>query len=460
VRTAQPGAPLLHTENGNPAPFAPVRRLIPVQPALLLVLLLAMYVFAGSAIARIADQASADRPVKHGDWCGTMPAYAIQVAREDSFDLKESLRNCEHGLCDWKVVRDATEVFPLTFRVIVHVMRDDNGTGGVSQQAVDETIDRMNTDYGPMNIQFINTATLYHDDSRYSCVPAYDSTGAWFDAIQEMKIAYAVSPEWACNIFVSCMEDGPEPLWGVGTFPWMSTALTAEGGIWLNSELSVGAQFVTPTHEMGHNLGLWHTHHGVDEVDVCGLCYEYASGFEGNLRGDYCKDTPPTPTNWTCLDPGGVDCLGDPWGATAYWNYMGYGPDDCCNEFTSQQCRRMHCWSKERMLGWIADPATAAPPPTADVVAFGLEASGPNPFSPGTTIEYSVPVEGLVQLKVYDVLGRAVRTLVERVQPEGRHVATWNGRDEAGKLVPAGVYLYRLTAGERTDTGKVVRVPD
>lgn len=410
-------------------------------------------------VVTCAESPADARPAKRGEWCGTMPALRIEAERSGSLDGPYSLRDlCDRGACDTVAVRNATEVFPLTVRVIVHVMRDEDGSGGASQQAVDETVARMNADFAPMGFQFINMGTLFHDDSTYFCVPAYDSTNAWYDVIQSMKIQYAQTPEWACNIFISCMEAGPDSLWGYGCFPWSSYALAAEGGIWLNADISVGAEFVTPTHEMGHNLGLWHTHHGVDEVDECGACYEYASGFLGNRRGDFCKDTPPTPTNWTCAPPGGVDCLGDPWGETAYRNYMGYGPDDCCDEFTSQQRLRLHCWTKDRLLGWLSDPVVGSPAPVTGSAGFGLDPSVPNPFEPQTTVSYTVPSLGLVQLMVYDIAGRPVSTLVKTVQPGGSHSTTWNGCDDEGNPVPSGVYFYRLVSAGQVETRKVVRI--
>ena len=95
-------------------------------------------------------------------------------------------------------------------------------------------------------------------------------------------------------------------------------------------------------HELGHALGLWHTFHGVEEVEECGDCYEFSSGFEADIRGDFCSDTPPAPFHRVCESPDGYDCLYEPWGETLYDNIMSYS--DCQNMFTSQQAARMHAW--------------------------------------------------------------------------------------------------------------------
>lgn len=78
----------------------------------------------------------------------------------------------------------------------------------------------------------------------------------------------------------------------------------------------------------------------------------------------------------------------------------------------------------------------------------------PNPFNPKTLIRYDLPVGGQVKLSVYDLKGRRVATLVNAKLPPGSQQVTWNGRDDRGGEVAAGVYLYRLvvngaTAGQR-----------
>ena len=74
-----------------------------------------------------------------------------------------------------------------------------------------------------------------------------------------------------------------------------------------------------------------------------------------------------------------------------------------------------------------------------------LYANAPNPFNPNTVIAYDVPNGGAdVTLRVYDVSGGVVRTLVTGVRTAGRHRARWEGRDDGGRSVASGVYFYRL----------------
>jgi subtilisin family serine protease len=76
--------------------------------------------------------------------------------------------------------------------------------------------------------------------------------------------------------------------------------------------------------------------------------------------------------------------------------------------------------------------------------AFALHKAYPNPFNPETTIEYDLPVEARVTIKIYDVVGREVRTLVDELKPAGYHQIVWDARNGQGHAVASGVYLYRL----------------
>ena len=82
---------------------------------------------------------------------------------------------------------------------------------------------------------------------------------------------------------------------------------------------------------------------------------------------------------------------------------------------------------------------------------FVLFQNYPNPFNPSTRIKYTIEKESFVQLKVYDVLGNEVKTLVNEEKPSG----TYGVEFTAGEL-PAGIYFYRLTAGKFSQTKKLV----
>ena len=92
--------------------------------------------------------------------------------------------------------------------------------------------------------------------------------------------------------------------------------------------------------------------------------------------------------------------------------------------------------------------ATAVEQPTSNVPdAVALKQNYPNPFNPETRIEYEVNKPGAVEISIFDLLGRQVRTLVSSSHPAGRYTVVWNGRDDAGRSLASGIYIYRLQAG-------------
>lgn len=89
---------------------------------------------------------------------------------------------------------------------------------------------------------------------------------------------------------------------------------------------------------------------------------------------------------------------------------------------------------------WVYGPA-----------GFKLFQNHPNPFNPSTDIRYSLDASGFISLRVYDLLGREVATLVNEVRPAGVHSVIWDAR-----AVPSGTYFYRITAGGVTQTRRMV----
>ncbi len=82
--------------------------------------------------------------------------------------------------------------------------------------------------------------------------------------------------------------------------------------------------------------------------------------------------------------------------------------------------------------------------PVSRPKTFSLHQNYPNPFNPSTLIGFSVPQEGYVTLRIYDVLGREVATLVDETKPEGNYRVEWDGLGAAGGRLGSGVYVYRL----------------
>lgn len=89
---------------------------------------------------------------------------------------------------------------------------------------------------------------------------------------------------------------------------------------------------------------------------------------------------------------------------------------------------------------------------------FVLRQNSPNPFNPVTSIGYSLNTASGVKLSIYDTAGRLVNNLVNETQEAGSHSVVWNGVNESGSKVASGVYFYRLTTDNNTETRKMVMV--
>jgi len=79
---------------------------------------------------------------------------------------------------------------------------------------------------------------------------------------------------------------------------------------------------------------------------------------------------------------------------------------------------------------------------------YDLAQNYPNPFNPSTTITFSLPLNKLISLRIFDVMGREVRALISQAEyPAGKHAVVWDGRDNNGQAVATGQYIYRLEFG-------------
>jgi hypothetical protein len=88
--------------------------------------------------------------------------------------------------------------------------------------------------------------------------------------------------------------------------------------------------------------------------------------------------------------------------------------------------------------------------------SFLLRQNYPNPFNPSTAISFSIPAKGNVSLKIYNILGQQVVTLIDQEFEAGSHVVSWKGEDSFHRRVATGVYFYRLEAGEFTAVRKLL----
>ncbi len=284
------------------------------------------------------------------DWCQTQVRWNARAGNVASAALVCPTQ----GSCDIPAVRDGwipDESTPIvTICVKFNVFANDDGSNPAATQAdVDAQMVQLNSDYLPSRIQFEATTEIIND-----------TTYRQFSDSEEfaMKSLYADNPGGQLNVYVVNILAG---YLGVGTFVWDPSATGTQGGIIVDDNW-FGAGQKTLTHEAGHNLGLWHTHHGVSQVPNCSSCYERADGVNGDTTGDFAADTAPTPTNFSCGPPGGTDpCSGVGWGPTDPQNYMGYATDSCYTKFSPQQFGRFHCWIDAVLTGWYCATGCTTP---------------------------------------------------------------------------------------------------
>ncbi len=89
-------------------------------------------------------------------------------------------------------------------------------------------------------------------------------------------------------------------------------------------------------------------------------------------------------------------------------------------------------------------------------ITYNLYNAYPNPFNPVTTLQYDLPEDALVNITIYDMMGRVVSNLVSNQQNAGYKSIQWNATNNTGQPVSAGLYLYTIQAGDYTQTKKMV----
>jgi len=317
-----------------------LKGLIPILASFILFILLSSQIFAEPAVPENPE----------GEGCYTQILYDLKYGQNKDVNACSPMGACDDpGLRNSNIPDPAD---PLKYiRIYFHVFReDDGGNPAATEQNVADAVEDINGHYLPLRIQF-------EYEMRFINSTAYRYLNA-NNEFNQMKNAYAISPDSQLNVFVSSVHvDGSVSSYG--TFPWDGVALSNTGGIVMNNTQFPPYNDRTLTHEIGHNLGLWHTFHGVSEVTECGPCFEPPNHPENDLRGDFCSDTEPAPRNWSCGPYGGNDpCEDTPWGSNEWNNHMSYSP--CRFEFSPQQWGRMHCWTEDILSSWLNNVSLSA----------------------------------------------------------------------------------------------------
>ncbi len=87
---------------------------------------------------------------------------------------------------------------------------------------------------------------------------------------------------------------------------------------------------------------------------------------------------------------------------------------------------------------------------------FSLDQNYPNPFNDRTVLQFELSKPARVYLEIYNIRGQKVRTLLDAEREAGRHILQWDGTNQSGRSVASGIYLYRIQAGEFSETKKLL----
>ena len=111
--------------------------------------------------------------------------------------------------------------------------------------------------------------------------------------------------------------------------------------------------------------------------------------------------------------------------------------------------------SDNKDLEYTLEETTAGPGiPTR----YSLSANYPNPFNPSTKIAFDLPESQNVRLVIFGIDGRRIATLRNESMSAGRHSVTWTGQDDQDEKVAAGIYFYRIQAGDFSETKKMTLI--
>jgi hypothetical protein len=177
---------------------------------------------------------------------------------------------------------------------------------------------------------------------------------------------------------------------------------------------------------------------------------------------------------WTALDDGGVSsirlelssdggttfsdiAIDEPNDGTYAWSVPPINSGSCVIRVTAYD-GALDAASDQNGAPFTINYVAGVTPRGARADAFRLGEPQPNPMSRSATISYSVARDTPIDLAVYDLGGRRIRTLARESVRAGEHSVTWNGRDDGGLRAPPGIYLVRFEAGSQTRTKRAVLI--
>jgi hypothetical protein len=334
-------------------------------------------------------------------------------------------------------------VIPVNFHVITN-----GATGAVSDATIAAQITVLNRNYAgrDYNGNLVSGAR----NTGYTFVLASvtrTSNRKWFMMTpgsrneQQAKAALVVNPTGSLNLYTAAPGQN---LLGWATFPWNLAGNPSMDGVVIHygslpggylSPYNLGG---TASHEVGHWVGLYHTFQG-------------GCGSDCATTGDLVCDTPAEGTATSGCPNGKDTCPAA--GLDPIHNYMDYSTDICYNQFTTGQDARA-----DFMMSTYRPSIGSAAKTLANAAGSLRELGGglvvfkakPNPFNPRTKIEFGMAREGRATVRVFDIQGRLVSTVVDKVLAAGNH-----SYDFDGARLASGIYFMSLKADGKQETRRL-----
>ena len=328
-------------------------------------------------------------------------------------------------------------VIPVHFHVIY-----SGSTGNIPQSQIDAQILVLNRNYAGQDYNG-NPVTGARNTGYTFVLASVDRTNnrKWFGMTPgssreaQAKNALAIDQNASLNLYTAAPGQN---LLGWATFPWDLQTNGKRDGVVIHYG-SVPGGYLSPynlggtaSHEVGHWVGLYHTFQGGCDTGSC------------SSSGDLVCDTPAEATATSGCPTGKDTCPAA--GLDPIRNYMDYSTDLCYNNFTTgQDARADFMMSTYRPLIGSARIAskTGSIQAAKGAEAFGLRVN-PNPFNPRTKVEFSMRREGHALVRVYDIQGRTVATIVNGRLPQGAHRFDFDG-----DRLASGIYLLQLRVDGR-----------
>jgi len=201
--------------------------------------------------------------------------------------------------------------------------------------------------------------------------------------------------------------------------------------------------------------------------------YDFESDVGKYWDGGNVKVSDDGGQNWNLLNPSGdypcdkIYALDEP-GYGAQTNEWVYAEFDLSSYLNKEITIRFHCGSdfENNRAGWYLDNIAIRPELATMVddketdyglpIEYSLSQNYPNPFNSNTKIIYSLPSPGRIILKIYNVLGQEVKTLIDEIKPAGKYIVNWDGKDANGLPVFSGIYVYKIKVANFERTKKLV----